>query len=71
MSENAPTTDPAWLDPADDAPEMTDELFEIKFGMKPADMRSTFQEIQQERINRKELAEAKKKAGRRKELAAV
>ena len=29
MSENAPTTDPGWLDPADDAPELTDELFEI------------------------------------------
>lgn len=29
MSENAPTTDPGWPDPADDAPELTDELFEI------------------------------------------
>ncbi len=38
----------------------TDELFEIKFGMNPAALRTTLQEIQQDQINRKALAEAEK-----------
>ncbi len=29
MSENKPNTDPGWLDPADDAPEWTDEMFDM------------------------------------------
>ena len=29
MSENKPNSEAGWLDPADDAPEWTDEMFEI------------------------------------------
>jgi hypothetical protein len=29
MTESKPDTATAWLDPADDAPELTDEMFEI------------------------------------------
>lgn len=29
MSANKPCTDAAWLDPADDAPELTDEMLDI------------------------------------------
>lgn len=29
MSESKPDTGPGWLDPADDAPELTDELLDV------------------------------------------
>lgn len=29
MTEKVPNTDPDWLDPADDAPELTDEMVEV------------------------------------------